>query len=581
MKQILRYGTSTILIVVFMIVSCQKELDCYDCETNKVPIANAGIDQKIRVPQDSVLLNGNASGDEDGIIAKWLWTKISGPASFNLVKPNEAATMVTNLTKGVYSFQLTVTDDKGASAKDTVTILVETPSANQPPVACAGADQSMMLPTNSVILSASCSTDPDNDLEKYQWTNISGPSSAVLTNANAVSTQVTGLLQGVYHFEVKVTDTGGLFSTDTVKVTINAATVVANCGETNRPVVSARLISIAQLSEPSTGMAVASAGNKILFMGASVAGNPPGYGSDNVHIFDISTQAWSAAKLSASRADVAAVAAGNKIFIAGGRLGNQGGYSYYSTVDIYDAVTNSWSVSKLSQARAYIAAASVGDKVIFAGGEQEWPKPVSDRVDIYNLSTNSWSERSLSVPRNGITAVAVNNQIFFAGGSNHLGGISNVSKVIDVYDNATNSWSVTSLSEPKAFFAGINVANKIYWAGGDDESGKPSCKVEIRDLNTQTSSQAFLFHPFNYSITEGQNAVVKDHNIIWFATLDPLNGIDTDKFNIYNTITKTWSIGLLPYKMSGASVISVNNTVYVAGGYINGKMSEKVWKLDL
>ena len=136
------------------------------------------------------------------------------------------------------------------------------------------------------------------------------------------------------------------------------------------------------------------------------------------------------------------------------------------------------------------------------------------------------------------------------------------------------------LTKPKAFFAGIRVGNKIYWAGGDDESGKPSCKVEIMDVATQTSSQAFLFHPFNYVINEGQNAVVKDNKIIWFATPDPLNGNHTDKFNIYNTVTNTWSIGLLPFRMSGASIISVNNTVYVAGGYVNGKMSDQVWKLD-
>jgi N-acetylneuraminic acid mutarotase len=299
-----------------------------------------------------------------------------------------------------------------------------------------------------------------------------------------------------------------------------------------------------------------------------------------VHIFDIITQAWSTATLSAWRADVAAVAAGNKIFFAGGRLGNGGSYNYFSTVDIYDVTNNNWSVANLSQPRAYIAAATVGDKVFFAGGEQEWPRPVSDRVDIYQLSTNSWSTTSLSVQRNGLTAVAANNTILFAGGSNQLGGSNNVTNIIDVYDNASNSWSTAALAEPKAFFAGINVGNKIYWAGGDDGNGMPSCKVEIRDLVSQTSSTAFLFHPFSYVTHEGQNVLVKDNKIIWFATLDPLNGNSTDKFNIYDMLTNTWSIGLLPVKISGASVISVNNTIYVAGGYVNGRMSDQVWKME-
>jgi N-acetylneuraminic acid mutarotase len=385
---------------------------------------------------------------------------------------------------------------------------------------------------------------------------------------------------GVYQFQLKVTDAGGLFSNDTVKVTLNAAPVAMTCGVSNRPIINARLTPIARLSEPSSGMAVATAGNKILFAGASLSGSPPNYGSSTVHIFDFSTQTWSTAALSTWRADVAAVAAGNKIFFAGGRLGNGGSYNYFSTVDIYDVTNNNWSVANLSQPRAYIAAAAVGDKVLFAGGEQEWPRPVSDRVDIYQLSTNSWSTASLSVQRNGLTAVTANNTILFAGGSNQLSGSNNVTNIIDVYDNATNSWSTSTLAEPKAFFAGNNVGGKIYWAGGYGGNGSPTCKVEIRDPVTQTSSAAFLFHPFSYVTHEGMNVVVKDNKIIWFATLDPSNGNATDKFNIYDMLTNTWSIGLLPVKMNAASVIAVNNTIYVAGGYINGQMSDQVWKLE-
>ncbi|MGE5106935.1 MAG: hypothetical protein ACM3H8_05295 [Sphingobacteriales bacterium] len=31
----------------------------------------------------------------------------------------------------------------------------------------------------------------------------------------------------------------------------------------------------------------------------------------------------------------------------------------------------------------------------------------------------------------------------------------------------------------------------------------------------------------------------------------------------------------------GASIISVNNTIYVAGGYVNGILSNQVWKLEI
>jgi hypothetical protein len=51
----------------------------------------------------------------------------------------------------------------------------------------------------------------------YQWIKISGPSSFTITNANAVQTQVTNLVEGVYQFELKVTDIAGLFAKDTVQ----------------------------------------------------------------------------------------------------------------------------------------------------------------------------------------------------------------------------------------------------------------------------------------------------------------------------------------------------------------------------
>lgn len=585
MKRVPTLLAFCLLIALVFSVSCQKELACYTC--NKPPVANAGADQKITSPVDSVRLDGSASTDADGTIKAWQWTMLAGPSVATIVNANSIEANAKNLIAGTYLFQLKVTDDLGAFALDTVLIIVHQPSLNQPPVANAGSDQTILLPTNTATLNAGMSTDPENNIATYRWSNISGPSIANIIQANEVVSQVLSLIKGVYKIQLTVTDASGLSSADTVLITVNLTTAVVSCGETNRPIINARLTPFAKLSEPSSGMAVAAAGNKIVFAGASLAGNPPDYGSAVVHIFDIVTQTWSTASLSVSRADLVAVAAGNKIFFAGGRLGsggrlvNGGTYNYFSTVDIYDVSTNSWSVTNLSQPRAFIAAATVGNKVFFAGGEQEWPRPVSDRVDVYDIVTDTWSNASLSVQRNGLTAVAANNKIFFAGGSNQLRGTNNVTNIIDVYDNTSNSWSTTSLAEPKAFFAGLNVGNKIYWAGGDDASGTPTCKVEIKDLNTQTSSTAFLFQPFSYVTHEGLNAVVKDNKIIWFATLDPTNGNATDRFNIFDMNTDTWSIGLLPFRINGASIISVNNIIYVAGGDVNGKISDQVWKLEL
>jgi N-acetylneuraminic acid mutarotase len=114
-------------------------------------------------------------------------------------------------------------------------------------------------------------------------------------------------------------------------------------------------------------MAVASAGTKILFAGATSSKNGIGYST--VDIYDLATQTWSIADLSKVRPHIAAVAAGNKVFFAGG--GDVDQFSFPSaTVDMYDVSTNTWSVASLSEPRAYIGAAAVGNKVLFAGGKK-------------------------------------------------------------------------------------------------------------------------------------------------------------------------------------------------------------------
>ncbi len=65
---------------------------------------------------------------------------------------------------------------------------------------------------------------------------------------------------------------------------------------------------------------------------------------------------------------------------------------------------------------------------------------------------------------------------------------------------------------------------------------------------------------------------MKNNQIIFFA--------DTNKFDVYDVAADKWSIGVLPIKLEGASIISVNNIVYLAGGSLNGVSSDKVWKLE-
>ena len=86
-------------------------------------------------------------------------------------------------------------------------------------------------------------------------------------------------------------------------------------------------------------------------------------------------------------------------------------------------------------------------------------------------------------------------------------------------------------------------------------------------MNSGSSTFDCLFQP-NATFS----AVLKDNKIVFFTG----DGAEKNKFDIYNIATNTWSIGVLPQSITGAAIISVNNKIYVAGGDINGVLSNQV-----
>jgi hypothetical protein len=200
--------------------------------SNQLPVANAGADIAITLPTNSTTLNGTLSKDPDGSIVAYAWSKISGPTQFNITNPTAATTALTNLAAGVYVFRLKVTDDKGATHEDDVQVTVNA-AGNQSPVANAGVDIVLNLPTNSTTLSGTGSKDPDGSIVGYAWTKISGPTQFTLANPAAASTALSNLIAGSYVFRLKVTDDKGATAEDDVTVTVNAAgnqSPVANAG---------------------------------------------------------------------------------------------------------------------------------------------------------------------------------------------------------------------------------------------------------------------------------------------------------------------------------------------------------------
>ena len=185
---------------------------------NNPPVASAGPDKTITLPVNSVILNGSGT-DSDGSIASYLWTQVSGGAA-TLTNANTANLTASGLQAGSYVFRLTVTDNQGTPGSDDATVTVN-PAGNAAPVANAGPDKTITLPTNSVTLNGSA-TDSDGTIATYSWTKVSG-GAATLTNANTANLTVTGMVVGPYTFRLTVTDNQGAQGSDDATVIVNPA----------------------------------------------------------------------------------------------------------------------------------------------------------------------------------------------------------------------------------------------------------------------------------------------------------------------------------------------------------------------
>ncbi|UTM58124.1 glycosyl hydrolase family 18 protein [Photobacterium sp. CCB-ST2H9] len=192
---------------------------------NYAPVANAGADQQVNGAA-TVTLDGSASSDRDGQIVSYQWVQTSGPAltltGAGTVKATVAVPAVTADTQ--YVFTLTVTDDKGDTATDTVTVSAKAPGSNTAPVVAVSGPTSANAGV-LVTLDASQSTDADGDTLTFDWTVPAGVN-ATVNGATVSFTAGSYTADTPLNFTVAVSD-----GTDTVTQSVTV-TVLKDGGST-------------------------------------------------------------------------------------------------------------------------------------------------------------------------------------------------------------------------------------------------------------------------------------------------------------------------------------------------------------
>lgn len=182
---------------------------------NQPPVANAGADQ-VALTGANVTLSGASSSDPDGSIASFAWTQTSGTPVTLTGASTATPAFIAPAASAALTFQLTVTDNLGASRTDTVDVIV-----NAPPIVNAGPDQTV-LGGSIVNLSGQASSDANGTIASYAWTQTGG-TPVTLTGANTSTPSFTAPLSvaGLV-FQLTVTDDRGATASDTVIVNVNA-----------------------------------------------------------------------------------------------------------------------------------------------------------------------------------------------------------------------------------------------------------------------------------------------------------------------------------------------------------------------
>ena len=218
------------------------------------PVVYAGVDQSIVLPNNAITLNGTATAGSGAAIVGTTWSQVSGPSAATLASPSSLSCGATGLLYGTYLFRLTALDNSGQQVSDTMTVVVNQPLANIPPIANPGGDQNLTLAgtDTTISLNGSASFDPDGVIVSWSWYQLSGKGGVTIANANTPTPTISGLQVGTYVFVLVVTDNRGGSTQAQVTITITANTnaapnnsgLIANAGKDTTialPASSARL----------------------------------------------------------------------------------------------------------------------------------------------------------------------------------------------------------------------------------------------------------------------------------------------------------------------------------------------------
>lgn len=188
---------------------------------NMPPSVDAGADRMIILSTKPPLW-GKASDDglPIGGTLTVAWSQVSGPAAAVFNHTDRTEPQVTFKMVGTYVLRLTANDGELSSYDDVTIIVNPDSSGNQPPVADASPDQTIVMSKTPTLAARVTDDGLPNGTLTFAWSQISGPGTVTFNHTDIKTPRITFSRAGTYVLRLTVSD-GALSSSDDITIIVN------------------------------------------------------------------------------------------------------------------------------------------------------------------------------------------------------------------------------------------------------------------------------------------------------------------------------------------------------------------------
>jgi hypothetical protein len=192
------------------------------------PTANAGSNLKVQLPLTETTLDGSASTESAGKALTYNWSQNYGPSAVTFSDATAVNPTISNLSDGIYSFKLMVTNTDSRTDEDEILVLVTSLSNALPSVSLTSpSNNSTSTEGNPVTLTANAN-DFDGTIQKVEFYR----DDVLISTATAAPFSTTwNPSAGNYELTAKATDNLGASSVS-LPVSVTIAPLM-RCTETS------------------------------------------------------------------------------------------------------------------------------------------------------------------------------------------------------------------------------------------------------------------------------------------------------------------------------------------------------------